>query len=251
MIDSHIHSDSRSFEDFEKMVISGIDKAITCAYDPLRMSTSDVVLDHFHRLQTTEIKRCLKNGLKLYVAIGIHPRSIPNNPKTVLKQLPQLLKDKNTIAIGEIGLERGSTLEQKIFKQQIELAKKLKKNIIVHTPRKNKKQISATIKQILDENINPKQVIIEHINHDIITDFIDTEYKLGLTVQPQKLSPNDAVQIIKEYGSKQIILNSDSSYAPSDILSVAKTKHQLKLANVKEKDIHKVTTENAEQFYKI
>ena len=30
MIDTHMHADSRSSEDFEKMFISGIDTAITC-----------------------------------------------------------------------------------------------------------------------------------------------------------------------------------------------------------------------------
>jgi hypothetical protein len=74
---------------------------------------------------------------------------------------------------------------------------------------------------------------------------------LGLTVQPEKLSPSDAVEIIKKYGSNRILLNSDSSFSPSDILAVAKTEHQLKLANIKEKDILKVTTENAKKFYKI
>lgn len=251
MIDSHIHSDSRSIEDFKKMVQCRINTAISCAYYPTKITTSNVLLDHFNRLQTTEIERCQKSGLKLYVALGIHPRNIAPNYKQVLEQLPELLENKNTIAIGEIGLETASHIEQEIFKKQIKLAEELEKNIIVHTPRKNKKNISKITKEILEENINPKQVIIEHINYDILTDFIDTEYQLGLTVQPEKLSPQDVVQIIKEYGSTRMILNSDSSYSPSDILSVAKTEHQLKLANIKEKDILKVTTENAKKFYNI
>lgn len=251
MIDSHIHSDSRSDEDFNKMVNSGIDTAITCAYYPTNISKPDVLLNHFHRLQTTEIERCQKNGLKLYVAIGVHPRNIISNQNYILDQIPTLLKDKNTIAIGEIGLEKASSEEQDIFKKQVQMADEIGTNIIVHTPRKNKKKISKITKKILDENINPKQVIIEHITNEIISDFIDTQYHLGLTVQPEKLSPSDAVEIIKKYGSNRILLNSDSSFSPSDILAVAKTEHQLKLANIKEKDIINVTTENAKKFYKI
>ena len=251
MIDSHIHSDARPDEDFKKMVNCGINTAITCAYYPTKISTSNVLLHHFHKLQTTEIERCEKNGLKLYVAIGIHPRNIAPNHKQVLEQIPQFLENKNTIAIGEIGLEIASQEEQEIFKKQITMADELGKNIIVHTPRKNKKNISKITKEILDENINPKQVIIEHINQDIITDFIDTPYKLGLTVQPEKLRPIDVVQIIKEYGTDKMILNSDSSSSPSDVLSIAKTKHQLELSNIKQKDIFKITTENAKKFYKI
>ena len=37
MIDTHMHADSRSSEDFEKMFISGIDTAITCSFYPYKI----------------------------------------------------------------------------------------------------------------------------------------------------------------------------------------------------------------------
>ena len=57
MIDAHIHADTRPYEDFERMSVSGIKKAVTCAHDPLKMSTSDVVLDHIHRIMENDTKR--------------------------------------------------------------------------------------------------------------------------------------------------------------------------------------------------
>ena len=66
MIDSHIHADTRPYEDFEKIVIAGVEKAITCAHDPLKMSTSDVVFDHWNRILNNDIKRAAENGLKLF-----------------------------------------------------------------------------------------------------------------------------------------------------------------------------------------
>ena len=40
MIDTHMHADSRSSEDFEKMFISGIDTAITCSYYPYKIDNN-------------------------------------------------------------------------------------------------------------------------------------------------------------------------------------------------------------------
>ena len=62
MIDSHIHADTRPYEDFEMMKLSGIEKSVTCAHDPLKMSTSDVIFDHWDRILNNDIKRAASNG---------------------------------------------------------------------------------------------------------------------------------------------------------------------------------------------
>ena len=37
MIDTHIHADARTGEDFNEMYLSGIDVAVTCAYYPYKI----------------------------------------------------------------------------------------------------------------------------------------------------------------------------------------------------------------------
>ncbi len=251
MIDAHIHADTRPYEDFEKMAISGIDKAITCAHDPLRMTTSEVVLDHFHRLVSNDIKRAGENGLKLYVALGLHPRSISKNYDLIIQALPNLLQNNLMVAIGEIGLETTSTEEINVFIKQLKIADDLKAKVIVHTPRTNKKEVTETTKKIILENIDPKLVIIDHVDFNIINDLIDQEFTLGLTVQPRKMTPQEAVNLLQDYGTDKFVLNSDISSSPSDPLSVSKTVHQMRLADFKEKDIAKVSEKNASAFFNI
>lgn len=251
MIDAHIHADTRPYEDFEKMAISGIDKAITCAHDPLRMTTSEVVLDHFHRLVSNDVKRADENGLKLYVALGLHPRSISKNYDLIIQALPNLLQNSLMVAIGEIGLETTSNEEINVFIEQLKIADDLKAKVIVHTPRKNKKEVTETTKKIILENIDPKLVIIDHVDFDIIDSLIDQNFTLGLTVQPRKMTPQEAVNLLQEYGTDKFVLNSDISSSPSDPLSVPKTVHQMRLADFKEKNIAKVSEKNASAFFNI
>lgn len=251
MIDAHIHADTRPYEDFGKMAISGINKTITCAHDPLRMTTSEVVLDHFHRLLSNDVKRAGENGLNLYVALGLHPRSISKNHDLVIEALPNLLKNELVVAIGEIGLETTSIEEINVFTEQLKLADDLKSKVIVHTPRTNKKEVTKTTKKIILENIDPKLVIIDHVGFDIVDDLIDQDFTLGLTVQPRKMTPQAAVKLLKDYGTDKFILNSDISSSPSDPLSVPKTVHQMRLADFKEKDIEKVSEKNASALFNI
>jgi predicted metal-dependent TIM-barrel fold hydrolase len=285
MIDSHVHADTRPYEDFEKMAVAGIETAVTCAHDPLKMSTSDVVFDHWHRILNNDVKRAAENGLKLYVALGIHPRGIPNDFRKceafenhrfsmcqiedlttfsnsqkspifedferALEKLPSFLENDSIVAIGEIGLEIASESEKNIFKAQLQLAESLKMKVIVHTPRGNKKEITGITTSIIEENINPKMVVIDHVDNTIVNDVIELEAMLGLTVQPRKMTPDEAVLIMDEYGFEKFALDSDMSSSPSDPLSVPKTVHRMKLAGFDEKDIRKVSNDNAAEFFGI
>ncbi|MGB9978486.1 TatD family hydrolase [Methanobacterium sp.] len=249
MIDSHVHADTRPYEDFEKMAITGIDTAVTCAHDPLKMSVSDVVFDHWNRILNNDIKRAAENGLKLYVALGIHPRSISEDFERALEKLPSFLENDSIVAIGEIGLETASESEKNIFKKQLQLAEALKMKVIVHTPRTNKKEITGITKSIIEENIDPKMVVIDHVDSTIVNDVIDMGAMLGLTVQPKKMTPDEAVSILEKYGFEKFSLDSDMSSSPSDPLSVPKTVHKIRLAGYNEKDIRKVSNDNAAKFF--
>lgn len=251
MIDSHIHADTRPYEDFELMKIAGVEKAITCAHDPLKMSTSDVLFDHWDRILNNDTQRAAANGLKLYAALGIHPRSIFIDFETALRKLPSFLNKDLVVGLGEVGLENASTLEKEIFKRQLELAENLNIKVVVHTPRLNKKEITKITTSIIEENIDPEMVIIDHVDKSIIDDVIELGSMLGITVQPLKMTPEDAILLFEEYGFGKFTLDSDISSSPSDPLSVPKTVHKMRLKGFEEKDIIRVSYENAATFYGI
>ncbi len=251
MIDAHIHADTRPYEDFESMVISGVNTAISCAHDPLRMTSSEVVFDHFYRLMNNDVKRAAENGLKLYLALGIHPRSISSDHEKILKKLPRLMEKDSVVAIGEIGLESGSEEEISIFKKQLKIAEDLKARVIVHTPRINKKEVSLKTISLIQENINPAHAVLDHVDFSIVDDVIEEEFMLGLTVQPEKITPPEAIEILENYGSDKFVLNSDISSSPSDPLAVAKTVHLMRLKNFGNKEINQVSYENAANFFSI
>jgi predicted metal-dependent TIM-barrel fold hydrolase len=249
LIDGHIHADTRPYEDFRSMAIAGVDAAITCAHDPMKMSTSAVVLDHFQRILNNDFKRAANNGLKLYTAIGIHPRSISSDFKVVLDQLPSLLEDDKVIAIGEIGLESTSEIEKDIFIKQLKMAHELQMKIVMHTPRTNKREVTKIALSILEDHIDQSLVQLDHVDNNIIDLVADFKGLLGITVQPQKMTPLEAVKLLDEYGTNKFILDSDISSSPSDPLSVPKTVHEMKLAGFKNSDILRVSEGNVSKFY--
>lgn len=251
MIDTHIHGDARTGEDFSKMYLSGIDIAVTCAYYPYKIDNDSILLNHLMRILNYDTKRAEEQGLELKVALGIHPTNTNVNGEIIFENLYKWIENKDIIAIGEIGLENLTEDEYRIFKKQLDIAEETKSNVIIHTPRRNKSEVLNKILEILPQHISPELVVIDHINQAVIEQVISTDYTLGLTVQPKKMDKTEAISILDEYGFDKFLLNSDISNMPSDPLSVPKTIRELKKLRFNQKEIDKVSQKNAENFFKI
>lgn len=250
MIDTHVHADSRSSEDFRDMYLAGIDTAITCSFYPYK-ANEEILLNHLNRILEFDTKRASKYGLDLKVALGIHPTNSIENPEKTFEQLYSWIENKQIVAIGEIGLEDLTDLEIDLFKKQLEIADETDSKVIIHTPRKNKLEVLKVILDIVPQYLDEKQAVIDHINQNIIGEVIDKDYMLGLTVQPQKLDVAGAIAILDEFGFDRFFLDSDMSNNPSDHLSVPKTVRELKKLGYKQSEIEKVSQNNAKEYYKI
>ena len=251
MIDTHIHADARTGEDFSEMYLSGIDVAVTCAFYPYKIDNDTILLNHLMRILNYDTKRANEHGIDLKVALGIHPTNTEVDGSIIYEQLYRWIENNDIVAIGEIGLEDLTENEYRIFKKQLDIAEETKSNVIIHTPRKNKSEVLDEILNILPEHISPEYVVIDHINPDVVEKVISTDYTLGLTVQPQKMDKYEAIGILDEYGFDKFLLDSDISNKPSDPLSVPKTVRELKKQGFNQRDIDKVAFKNAEKFFKI
>lgn len=249
MIDTHIHADARSGEDFNEMYLSGIDVAVTCAYYPYKIDNDTILLNHLMRILNYDTKRAKEHGLDLKVALGIHPTNTTVDGNIIYENLYKWIENKEIIAIGEIGLEDLTEKESEIFKKQLDIGQETKTNVIIHTPRKNKENVLDEILDILPQHISPEYVVIDHINPNVVEKVIDTDYTLGLTVQPQKMDKYEAISILDEYGFDKFLLNSDMSNKASDPLSVPKTIRELTKQGFNQKDIDKIAFKNAEKFF--
>ena len=241
LFDAHIHSEGRSVEELKKMSENGIKKALTCAFYPIQPKYGETLIDLFRKLVEFESYRGKKAGMRIYAAVGIHPRCIPPNWRDVIEFMET---DFGYVAFGEIGLEDGDEREIEVLKSQLMLAKRLDVPCIIHTPRRNKKVITEKILKILEEISFPEDLaLIDHVSFETFEMIREKNYHIGLTVQPGKLSVEDAVEIINKYGDEKIVANSDTGFSESDMLAVRKLYDACR--NLK------VTSENAEKFLRI
>ena len=251
MIDTHMHVDTRPYEDFERMALGGITDVLTLAHDPMRMSSSVVLKDHFERL-FTERERVEKNGVRLHVCLGLHPRIKPDDPDACVELLESYIRrtDRRVVAIGEAGLETGSALETGLLERQLELSIKYRLPVILHTPRSNKTSVTRDLLGLLSTfSLNRREVVVDHADMATVKLVLDQGYVAGLTVQPSKLTPAQAADIVRQFDSTMMVLDSDSSSSPSDVLGVPRTIRLLRMSKAGEDKIGLVSELNAKKIF--
>ena len=128
MIDSHVHLDDEAFNGDREDIIKSLGE-----------NGIELVINNSSDLPSSERSVELANKYEnIYAAIGVHPHEARTYDDEVEKRLIELSRDKKVLAIGEIGLDyyydnSPRDVQKEVFKRQIELAAKLKKNIVIHS----------------------------------------------------------------------------------------------------------------------
>lgn len=248
VFDTHIHSEGRSVEDLEKMAKEGIAKAITCAFYPIEPKFPETLIDLFRKLTTFEVERGRSAGMEIYPAIGVHPRCIPPNYGKVIESMEEI----ECVAFGEIGLEIASYLEVEVLREQLKLAKSLDKPCIIHTPRKNKVEVTEKILKILKDVGFPEELaVIDHATEETVKEILNAGYYAGLTVQIGKLSAEEVHNIVSEFGFERFVLNSDTGFDKADMFATAKAVRFLEEKGIEKSDVEKLATKNAIKLFRL
>ncbi|QLB41916.1 MULTISPECIES: TatD family hydrolase [Mannheimia] len=130
IIDSHCHLDSLDYENRHKNV------------DEVIQNAKARGVHHFLSVCTTigrfeAMKNLTAHRNDVSLSCGVHPLNVEDEPFDYDK-LFQFAQDPKVVAIGETGLDyhytpETKTLQQSLFVQQIEIANKLNKPLIIHT----------------------------------------------------------------------------------------------------------------------
>ncbi len=245
MIDSHVHSVFRSFEDFETLGVAGVTDIISVAFYPIVPSSPATLVDHFRHIVEAEPARFNGSCVKFHPAVGVHPRCIPPDVGAVFNYLKSIVDV--CVAVGEVGLETATKVEMEVLKEQLRLAKDADLPVIIHTPRKGKREVTVKVLNLVRE-VGYYNVVIDHVNLENVSLVADLDVHVGLTVQRNKLSLEDLLKIVQEHvivSPEKFLLNTDLGRDPSDLFALPKAIHYLRLSNVDLDVIDLISRKNA------
>ena len=206
-----MHTIFRPTKFFEIYRLMGVEAVISVAFYPIKPKFSETLEDLFRWMIEREPNRLAKIGISGFCGIGIHPRSIPGslNPK-IYEIIEELIYRPNVVCLGEIGLEKGTQEEIEVLSRQLTIADQNNFPVILHTPGKNKREITKKIVELL-ESFKIERGVLDHISPENIDLAINSNLLIGLTVQLGKLTVEKLLKIIREYKDswERFVLNSD------------------------------------------
>lgn len=253
MIDSHAHLQDDKFPNVEQIINnalnSGVDKII-CSSSSLSAS-----------LRAVEIANKFSN---VFATIGVHPEEAGQWSEDVKQKLIELSKNKKVVAYGEVGLdyfyEFCSREQQKqVFIDQIKLAHNLNLPLVIHT-----RDASGDTMDIIRNNLQylTNGVVIHCFNMslEILKEILGYGFYISLGGAITFKNARGLLDIVRNVDINRLMLETDCPYMapepfrgtinePKNVEYVARKIAELK--NMTVEDVKKITTRNAEKFFKI
>jgi TatD DNase family protein len=248
-VDTHCHLDGERFDSDREEVLKrakeNLEFIVNIGYD-LESSKRSLAL--------------AKENEFVYATVGVHPTDIKGYDEELEKELEKLAQEEKVVAIGEIGLDyhwmtTPKEHQKEIFRKQLELARRLKKPVVIHT-----REAMADTIEILKEY--PEIVGVIHCypgSVESAKELIDRFY-LGIGGTLTFKNAKKSVQVVEEIPLEKIVLETDSPYLaptpyrgernePIYVQEVAKKIAEIK--GISEEEVIKITTENAKKLYRI
>ena len=245
---------SRTTDDYQRMAAAGTVAIIEPSFWQGQPRTcAGTFKDYYNQLLGFERFRASQFGIKHYCTIGLNPKEANSErvADEVMEILPLYICKEGVVGIGEIGFDDQTSLEEKYLRLQAELALEADLPIQIHTPHRDKKKGTTRTMDVLEDvGCDPAKVIIDHNNEETIKEVLDRGYWCAFTIYPHtKLGNERMVEIMQEYGSERIIIDTAADWGISDALAVPKTAALMKERGILLPDIEKVSYHNPLEAY--
>jgi uncharacterized protein len=232
-VDLHLHADGIPDPDLATLAYFGVKAAVTCARDA-GAGSATALRKHWDELVGVQAQRLELAGIRPMVALAVHPARLPwHGVDELLQRLPHYFDDPHVVALGELGLDQGGEREEEIFSRQLELAARLRRPAIVHTPDREKPARTRRMLALLKESpLDPSRVLVDHVSPDTFALARGMGCWCGLTLQPGLFEAEAAAGLISRHGAERIVLTSDIGEGATDLLALPKADEALKAAGL-------------------
>lgn len=246
-IDTHCHLSSEDYDDISEVILenrkNGIDKIIIsgCTRDSIKESL-DIAKEYDD----------------VYVTIGYHPSEASNTTEEDLLLLEKQIQERHVVGIGEIGLDyhygkEDILLQQQLFRNQLEIAKKYKLPVVIHS--RDATQDTISILEEYPEVIGDIHCFSGSI--ETAQKYISMGYKLGIGGVVTFKNSN-LFKVVEAVGIQNIFLETDSPYLTPEPfrghINSSKyvpyiAKRVSEILNISEELVGEITSSNASSLF--
>ena len=271
LVDTHCHLNFKRFKDRVEGVIQAAQKA---GVSQIIVPGTDVVSSQ----KAVEIARKYEG---IHAAVGIHPHHVYELHGGLivnsLSQIEELISEPKVVAIGEVGIDRHVyentkyekyrvdetfiALQKELFQEQIKLAIKYKKSLIIHN-REAKGDVTGILRKLWDPLLEGKTVFHCSEPDQELLDFA-MEHKMYWGVDGDATYWKEKQDFIKKVPLSMLVLETDAPFLlpeplksqklypnePKNVPVIAECIAQL--LNQTVENVASATTENAKKLFSL
>jgi len=259
LIDAHIHMDRMAGEDILRLAWAGLEVAVIPS--PHLMSGllyPKTLFELWEKTLNYMVKYAASMGIDVYVALAVPFYGITDEGyDECLKKLPEYLKEKRVIGMGEIGLDTGNEHEQYLLRAQLAMAKERNLPVIMHTPTPRQPQTPEVTPQIIDflkrEKFPLEKAVLDHSGKNTIPVRLKSGCITGLSICYDKLTAEEVSEVVRANpeAREKIIIGSELGYGGAGHLSIAKAAWCMKMDGMPVKEIERVTWDNPKRIFNL
>jgi len=254
-IDPHNHMVSRVTDDYARLARGGCvaisEPAFWAGFD---RGSAESFRDYFRHLTEVEPARAAQHGIRHYSWMCINAKEAEDVAlsREVIAILPEFLDRPNVLGVGEIGLNKNTPNESRVFREQLALAIERGELVLIHTPHLEDKYMGT--RMILDmleeQGADPSRVLVDHVEEHTVRAVLEAGYWCGMTLYPvTKCTPARACDIIETYGTERITVNSAGDWGPSNPLAVQDFIVEARARGHREATIRTIVYDNPLAFF--
>ena len=251
IIDSHAHYDDAEFDNDRDALLTslydgGIEKVINVGAS-IAGSRASIALSEKYPF--------------IYAAIGVHPSEVGELDETKLQWLRESSSHEKVVAIGEIGLdyhydETDKALQKKWFLMQLQLAREVKKPVIIHS--RDAALDTITLMKEADAQEIPGVVHCYSYSKESASDYLELGYYFGIGGVLTFTNAKKLKEAVSYIPIDRILLETDCPYlAPAPNRGKRNSSLNIpyvvtELAGIKgisEDEVIRITTENTKRLF--
>lgn len=254
IFDTHAHYDNDSFDMdreqiLESLPLNGI-AAVTDVGASIESSAKAVLIANQYPY--------------IYAAVGVHPSSVNElNEEKLLWLEETARKEKKVVAIGEIGLDYhwntcSHDLQKEWYIRQLELARKLKLPVIIHS--RDASQDNFNILKAANAGSIGGVIHCYSESYEMAKEYVKMGFYLGIGGVLTFKNARVIKEVVAGIGLEHLLLETDCPYlAPVPYRSKRNSSLYLPevvcaislIKNIPEKEVMRVTFENAKKLYRL
>jgi predicted metal-dependent TIM-barrel fold hydrolase len=251
MFDALLRAGRLRAPELEDLRFFGVRGALVPSDDSTGGSSADAVRRGWDEV-VLAVRRLRRAGLAAWAALGVHPARIPpRGLEALLAELPDALGRPEVAALGLVGLAEGGELEERVLARQLELARELRRPVVVGTPWRGRERTTKRVLAALRESeLDPGRVLVAGADAGTVRAIRACGHAaaLPLTGDGRRSGLDAAVRIVRTLGAEGIVLGSDAGQSGGDLLALPRAADRLEKAGLSDAVVRRVCGENALAF---